>query len=109
MQKVLLNAGNDAERPHESLFFSQIDDLLHSGQIQLRLGRLFVCSAAVCDGSPAVSLPAAVLPALLCFGDEGPHCNHGCRVQKGKNKKDAIRTDLFFISQPVCALCVYVC
>lgn len=67
--------------------FSQDDDQLHGQQKHFHVGGLPVRRAAVCGGSPAVHLPAAVLPALLCVGHESSHCNHGCCVQKGKSRQ----------------------
>lgn len=63
----------------------QADDLLHWGQVQLQLGGLPVRGAAVPGGSPAVALPAAVLPALLRSGNESPNGPYGCRLQKGSS------------------------
>lgn len=57
------------------------------------MGRVYVRSAAAFGGTSAVSVPAAVLPALLCAGDEGSHCHHGCGVQKGNVRSDNV--DIF--------------
>lgn len=75
--------------------FSQADDQLHGQQKHFHVGGLPVRRAAVCGGSPAVHLPAAVLPALLCVGHESSHCDHGCSVQKGKSRQTRDTTSSF--------------
>lgn len=62
---------------------SQVDDILHYGQIHLHVDRVHVCSAAYPGGHLSVSVPAAVLPTLLRSGDESQNSHHGCCVQEG--------------------------
>lgn len=59
---------------------SQVNDLLHSGHIELRMDRLLVCRAAFGGGFFTVGFSTTVFPAMFYLGNESTHSSHGCRL-----------------------------